>query len=143
MKPEPRLAIVIVAAIAAVAAGFFAGRVLKPDPTPGYSFDLSSPVYEAALAQPGLTKGGFSGFGETAGLPGRTMLSGKVASVTAQEVVIEATDGTKSTLRLINPAAVSRIEAANRDALRPGATVILRQADASDEVDAVLVIASP
>ncbi len=143
MKLEPRLAVFVIAAIAVIVAGFFAGRMLKPDPTPGYTFDLSSPVYEGTLAPPGLTKGGFSGFGETAGLPGHTTLSGKVASISGQDVVIEAADGTKSTLRLTNPGSVTRIEAASRDALRTGATVILRQAAGSNEIDAVLVIASP
>lgn len=143
MKLEPRLAVLIVAALAVVAAGFVAGRMLKADPEPGYAFDASSPAYAATLAPAGLTKGGFSGFGETAGLPGQTMLSGKVASISGQDVVIEAADGTKTSLRLTNPASVHRIEAATRDALRTGATVILRQAPGSDQVDAVLVIASP
>jgi hypothetical protein len=143
MKPNLTAAVFAVGAVVVVAAGFFGGRFVKPDPTPGYSFDLSSPAYAAALPQPGLTRGGFSGFGETNGLPGSTLLSGKVASVTPQQIVIEAADGTRSTFRITNPITVTRIEAANRDALKNGATVVLRKAEGSDEVEAVLVLAGP
>jgi hypothetical protein len=57
--------------------------------------------------------------------------------------VIQDSDGTKTSLRLGSPSNVTRIEAANRDMLRTGATVVVRQADGSDEVEAVLVLASP
>jgi hypothetical protein len=117
--------------------------LLKPDPTPGYAFDVSAPAYEARLPEPGLSKGGFSGFGETNGLPGSTLLSGKVASITPTEIVIEAKDGTKSMIRITNPISVSRIEAANRDALKSGATVVLFPAKDSDEIASLLVVASP
>jgi hypothetical protein len=143
MKARPFLAVFALIGIAVVAGGFFAGRALKPEPTPGYAFDVSSPAYSAALPLPGLTKGGFSGFGETNGLPGSTLLSGKVESVTADGVVIEAADGTKTSVRLTNPISVTRIDAANRDALKNGATVVLRQAEGSDEVEAVLVVTPP
>jgi hypothetical protein len=143
MKPTLSTGIFALAAVAVIAIGFFAGRLLKPDPTPDYAFDLSAPAYEATLPEPGLSKGGFTGFGETNGLPGSTLLSGKVASITPTEIVIEAKDGTKSTIRITNPISVSRIEAANRDALKSGATVVLFPAKDSDEIASLLVVASP
>ena len=126
-----------------VVAGFFAGRALHPDPSSGFAFATDSPAYEATSPDPALTKGGFSGFGEITGLPGLTLLSGKVASVSAQEVVIEAADGTKSSVRLANPGAVRRFEAASQSALVSGATVVLRHAEDGDEVEAVLVVGDP
>jgi len=126
-----------------IVAGFFAGRLLKGDAAPGYAFDTDAAVYEATKPEPGLSKGGFSGFGETGGLPGYTLLSGTVASVTAQEVVIEAADGTRSTLRLANPGGVQRIEAAGVNALRAGVSVIVRHAEGSDEAEAVLIVETP
>jgi hypothetical protein len=116
---------------------------LKPDPTPGYAFDTDALAFETTTPKPGLSKGGFSGFGETAGLPAATLLSGKVASISATEVVIEAVDGTKTSLRLANPGGVRRIEAANRDAIRPGASIVVLHEAGSDEADAVLVVEAP
>jgi hypothetical protein len=143
MKPtRPQLALGL-AALAVAVAGFFGGRLLKPEPTAGYAFDTDALAYEITMPKPGLSKGGFSGFGETAGLPGATLLSGKVASITPTEVVIEAADGTKSSLRLANPGGVRRIEAASRDALRPGASVVVLHENGSDEADAVLVVEAP
>src|SRR5687767_6794152 len=127
-------------AIVIAAAGFLAGRAFHPDPTPGYAFDTDSPAYHATAPDPALTRGGFSGFGETTGLPGLTLLSGKVASVIAQEAVIEAPDGTRSSVRLANPGAVRRFEEASRSALGNGVTVVLRHAAGSDEVEAVLIV---
>src|SRR5688572_24394263 len=130
-------------AVVVIAAGFFAGRALKADPTPGYAFDTSSDVFEATGPEPGLTKGGFSGFGETAGLPGFTLLSGKVAAISSQELVLEAADGTQTKLRLANPGGVRRIEASSRDALRTGASVVVRHTEGSNEVEAVLILEVP
>jgi hypothetical protein len=143
MTLKPAYAAYVVVAVVIVAAGLLAGRALKPDPTPGFAFDASSPAYDATTPSIGVTKGGFSGFGETSGLPGQTLLSGSVVSVSPTELVIQGTDGTKTSLRLGTPTNISRIQAANRDALRNGATVIVRQADGSDEVEAVLVLATP
>jgi hypothetical protein len=140
MRPAPLQLGLAFGAIIIAAAGFFAGRTLHPDPTPGYAFDADSPAYEATAPHPALTEGGFSGFGETTGLPGLTLLSGRVTSVTAQEVVIEAPDGTKSSVKLANPGAVRRFEEASRTALINGATVVLRHAAGSDEVEAVLIV---
>ena len=140
MRPNPLHLGLGLGAVVVAALGFFVGRGLHPDPTPGFAFDSNSPVYEATAPDPVLTRGGFSGFGETTGLPGLTLLSGKVASITADEVVIEALDGTKSSVRLANPSAVRRFEEASRSALVNGATVVLRHASGSDEVEAILIV---
>lgn len=133
----------VAGAIVLAVAGFLAGSALRSDPTPGYAFEDDSSAYEVRTPDPALTRGGFTGFGEVTGLPGFTLLSGKVASITASEVVIEATDGTKSAVRLANPGIVSRFEAASRDALVNGATVVLRHAEGSDEVEAILIVRTP
>ena len=132
-----------VGAVVIVVAGFFAGRTLRPDPTPGYEFSRSADVYEATAPEPGLSKGGFSGFGKTSGLPGYTLLSGEVTSISPSEVVIEAADGTRSTIRLNNPDDVRRIENASRQELRSGVTVVVRHADGNSEAEAVLILETP
>jgi hypothetical protein len=143
MNPSRRRVALGAAVLIIVAAGFFGGRALRPDPAPGYAFDPSAAVYEPAAPKPALSRGGFSGFGETPGLPGRTLLSGKVTSVSPQELVIEAANGTTSTLQIANPNGVSRIEAATRNALVNGASVVVRHAEGSDRADAVLVVGGP
>ena len=143
MRLDARQAATILAAVIVVAAGFFGGRFVHSNGDAGFEFDLDAAVYDAALPEAGLSKGGFSGFGETPGLPGKTLLSGKVVSASGVEVVIEDANGSRSTIRLANPGGVKRIESAARSALTGGATVVLRHALGSDEVEAVLVVESP
>jgi hypothetical protein len=141
---KPATLAFIAAAAVILVAGFFAGRSLHSSSAETFVFDLSAPVYEAGISAIAESKGGFTGFGETAGLSGRTVLSGRVVALAGPEVTLEDSSGTRHSVRLTTPvAAVSRIEAAGRDALRTGATVIVRHESGSDSADAVLILEAP
>lgn len=143
MNPRIQLMAGVAAVVLLIAAGFLAGRSARPDATAGYTFEVDAAVYEATAPSAGLTKGGFSGFGETAGLSGTTMFGGFVKSISPNQLVIEAPDGTLTTVRLANPSRVRRIEATDRGAIRPGANVVILHKPDSSDADAVLVLEVP
>ena len=143
-RVEPRTVALIAAAALILVAGFFAGRALHSPSSETFAIDLSAPMYEAGVSDIAESKGGFTGFGETAGLSGRTVLSGRLIAVVGQNLTLEDASGTRHSMRLTTPvAAVNRIEPAGRDALRTGATVIVRHEPGSDTAEAVLVVESP
>ncbi len=144
MKFTTTHAVTALGAIVIVAAGVFSGRALNADRGEGFTFDTTGPAYEAGLPAAGLSKGGFSGFGETTGLEGNTQLSGKIVSVSAQEIVIESRNGLMSTFRLGGaPGGISRIDSSSRAALQAGLSVVVRHEDGSDVAEAVLILEAP
>jgi len=138
--PARYAALAAVAALLLVGGGFLAGRALNTGDGTGFAFDSASPAYRSAAAPAVLSKGGFSGFGETDGLEGTTILSGRVVSAGAEAIVIESEDGAQATIRLAGSASMTQIEASSADALRPGAIVVIRHQPGSDEALAVLVL---
>lgn len=131
-----------VAAVIAVAA-FFTGRELRPDTGASFDYNLAAPPFVAASPAAGLSKGGFSGFGETLGLDGKTVLSGKVTSVTSESLTLETPAGSSSTIKVTGAGPLRRIEASSVAALRPGVTVVIRMVPGSKEGAAVLIVAEP
>jgi hypothetical protein len=123
------------------AAAFLAGRALHPEAGAASAFDLDADAYEASSALAGLSKAGFSGFTES-GAEGRTVISGRVINVTAESITVEGRGGQRSTLRLSGQGQPRRLEAASRDAIRAGVTVIVRRDPGSGVAKAVLVIAN-
>lgn len=133
----------LVAALAVAVVGFFAGRGLHSDGEEVSAFDFDAPAYGATKSIAGVTHGGFTGFGETPGLEGRTVVAGRVVAASADSLTVESQQGVRSTLRLSGGASLRRIEAAGREALRPGVTVVVRREAGSDEVAALLIVAEP
>jgi len=130
----------LTATAALAVAAFFAGRGLHPGGSSVSPFDLDADAYEAPSAIAGLSKAGFSGFTE-GGAEGRTVISGRVISVTPDSITVESHGG-RSTLRLSGQGQPRRLEAASKEAIRPGVTVIVRRDPGSDVAKAVLVISN-
>jgi hypothetical protein len=128
-------------AVVAVVA-FLGGRALHTDGKGSATFDLSSAAYEATGSVAGLSKGGFSGFTEAGG-DGRTVIAGRVVSVSSDSITLEGSGGERSTVRLSGAGPLRRLEPAGREALRPGVTVIVRREPAGDVAEAVLVVSEP
>jgi hypothetical protein len=103
------------------------------------STSTPTPTKHRAIA--GLSKAGFSGFTE-GGAEGRTVISGRVISVTPDSITVEGQGGQRSTLRLSGQGQPRRLEAASKEAIRPGVTVIVRRDPGSDVAKAVLVISN-
>ena len=122
-------------------AAFFMGRALHPGASSASAFDLDTGAYEASGAIAGLSKAGFSGFTE-GGAEGRTVISGRVISVTPDSITVEGQGGQRSTLRLSGQGQPRRLEPAAKDAIRAGVTVIVRREAGSDVAKAVLVISN-
>lgn len=131
----------LTATAALAVAAFLAGRALHPDANSVSAFDLDAEAYEASSAIAGLSKAGFSGFTE-GGAEGRTVISGHVISVTPDSITLEGQGGQRSTLRLSGQGQPRRLEAASKEAIRPGVTVIVRRDPGSNVAKAVLVISN-
>lgn len=142
MNPERNLVAWAIAAVAVAVLAFFAGRELRPERGEASAFDLEAPAYEVAKAAAGFSKAGFTGFGEAPGAEGRTVVSGRIVAVGPDSITIESAGGQRSAVRLAGQASLRRVEAAGRDALRPGVTVLLRQTGGADAA-AVLIVAEP
>ncbi len=143
MTAYPKLALALALAIAVLAGGFIGGRALKPAGETSFEFDLDSPAYEASLAEPGLSKGGFGGFGEDLGLEGATLLSGRITAISPEEITIELSRGTLQAVRVGETASVTQLEASSRDALSTGFTVVILTDAGEDTATAILIIAEP
>ncbi len=124
-------------------AGFWGGRALKPEAETAFEFDFDSPAYEASLANPALTKGGFSGFGEDLGMEGATLLSGRITAISSDEITIELGVGTKHTLQFGETASLTQLEASDRDVLRTGITVVVLTDAGEETATAILIVAEP
>lgn len=124
-------------------AGFFAGRELRNDNGSAAAYDFKAPAYAPSDPIAGFSRGGFTGFGETPGLDGKTIIAGRVIELTGDSFTLESAAGVRSTVRLADEAPLRRIEAATAAALRPGANVIVRKQPGKDEAAAVLVVAAP
>jgi hypothetical protein len=138
-----RFALWLIAAAALGGVAFLGGRALRPAAEAGYAFEQDTPSYEAADSMAGLSRGGFSGWSETGGLEGLTVVTGRVVEATATGVTVEAPWGTRTTIRLTGDRPIQGLRAADQAALRPGATVTLRTAPDGDLVEAVLILAPP
>ncbi len=143
-QKQARLAGWLAAAAAVALLGFVAGRALRSESgATAAAFDLDADAYAAAAIAPGLTKGGFSGFADVAGLDGRTTVAGRVDSITGEEVVLQTATG-RATLRLSGDGPLRQGEASSAAALRPGSTVAVRLAGpAGDAALAVLILSGP
>jgi hypothetical protein len=93
-----RLALLLAAA-AVAGLGFLAGWLVKGPGPSSHHFDASAAAYRPAGSPAGMSKGGFTGFGETGGLDGMTIVAGKVTSV-GQGFLTLATEGGQNTVRL-------------------------------------------
>ena len=127
----------IVAAVVVLGVGFFAGRTLRPEKGAAYSFEATTPAYEAPTASAGVDKAGLSGFGEDEN--GRTVVSGRVTAVTSDSITLQSAGGAVNVVRLTPQAPLRRLEAGERASLRTGANVIVRLGS-KDEASSVLVL---
>ena len=127
-----------VAGVIVAALGFVAGRGMNSEDVVAPAFDLEASSYDAPASAAGLSKGGFSGFGESEGATGRTVVAGKVVAVTGDSLTIESPSGQRSMVRLTSSQTLRRLEPATREALRPGASVLIRRD--GDSAQAVLVV---
>jgi hypothetical protein len=131
-----------VAAAVVALAGFFAGQALRSNGNAGYAFTTEAAAYVGIGSPTGLSQSGFSGFADSGGLEGRTVLAGSVVSVSGSSLTIETASGGQSTIRLTGDQRLRRLDAGGRDLLRPGTTVALRRG-ADGLIEAVLVVAQP
>ena len=130
------------AAVIAVLA-FFAGRALHPETADSYVFDSGAAPYTSSNSPAGFSQGGFSGFGEVPAFDGRTVIGGIIDSVSAEAIQLDTRAG-KQVLRTIGQSPpIFRLEAADTGRLRPGSTVVARQATSGGETVAVLVLDAP
>ena len=118
-------------------AGFFAGRALHPEKGAAYSFQASTPAYEAVAVTAGVDKAGLTGFGEDDS--GRTVVSGRVTAVSAGSITLQSATGVTNVVRLLPQAPLRHLEAGDRASLRAGANVIVKLAS-KDEASSVLVL---
>ncbi len=132
-----------VLAVVVLLAGFLGGRAIKPESETAFEFDLDSPAYQASLAEPGLSKGGFSGFGEDLGMEGATLLSGRITAISAEEITIELGVGTRHTLRFGETASLTQFQTSDRDVLGTGFTVVVLTDADGETATAILIIAEP
>src|SRR5262245_40645353 len=101
-----RAGIFVVAALAIVALGFFAGRSLRPESGAAYSFDEKAPALETVVSA-ATSKAGFTGF--TEGTDAHTVISGRVVSATDSAITVQRADGTTTTLRVTAQSPVRRL----------------------------------
>jgi hypothetical protein len=134
MRRYAWLALIPVVALAA----FFAGRELRPSDAASFDYDRSSATYEPVASQRGVTKAGFSGFGEEA-IDGAPLVAGRIRTVGPDAVTVETAGGELLQVRLTGAAPLRRIEPGAADAIRPGMTVVVRPD--GDEAAAVLLLA--
>jgi hypothetical protein len=130
-------------AVVVAAASFLGGRALgSGDSERGVTANLDSPSFAPAPGVAGTSRGGFSGFGEVAGMEGHTVVSGRIVSVSPAAIVVESPDGVRATLNLRAEDGLRRIEGAARDQLRPGMSVVVRPGE-GDAAAAILIVAQP
>jgi hypothetical protein len=132
----------LAAGLVVAVAAFFGGRALHGDGSSAGAFDFDAPAYGSVKSIAGLSRGGFSGFGDTPGLDGRTVIAGRIVSAAADSITVESSQGVRSTLRISSAAPLRRLDTSGREALRPGVTVVVRRSD-SGEPAAVLIVAEP
>jgi hypothetical protein len=120
---------------------FIVGRSLAPEGDGAAALDLDAAAYRPASTTPGLSKGGFTGFTETAA-EGRTVVSGRVVSVAADSITVESSGGQQSTLRLLGQGQPRRLQPGTRQDIRQGATVIVRRDPSSSDVAAAILVIS-
>ena len=132
----------IVALVAGVA-GFLGGRALLPQEAAAHVFAAETPAYVGAPSAVGVSLGGFSGFGETSHLEGKTVLTGRVLNVGSDGVAIETPWGTASIIVLRGDRPLRLIEAASLDDLQAGTTVVAQTGPGGSEAEGVLIVAQP
>ena len=131
-------AVVVLWAAMVVAIGFFVGRSLRPESGATYAFDAGAAAYQAPGTSAGRSQGGFTGFAE--GADGRTVISGRAVSITADSITLETAAGT-TTVRVSGASSVRRLEPSERAAIRTGAQLIVRRD--GNNASGVLVVAAP
>lgn len=128
-------------AVLAGAGGVFLGRAIKGAGEPAFAFDTEAPAYSAADLPLGRSRAGFTGFAETGGLDGRTIVAGKVSSVTAESITLETSAGA-TTIRVTGEQKL-RALVPYQVAIAPGTTVVIIKAAGSDEASSVLALLDP
>lgn len=139
MRPGMILWIAALGVVAA--AGFFGGWLIKGGGSPDFPFDTKAPAYAAADVPGGRSRAGFTGFSDTGGLSGFTIVAGKVANVSPDTLTISTAAGTDSIrlrgqekLRILQPFASS---------IQTGTTVAITRKAGTEEAAAVLVVLDP
>jgi hypothetical protein len=135
-----RLALItlIVAAVAGAAA-FLGGRALHSQPAgPSQAFDVTGATYQANELRLTESAGGFTGVAEAGILPGTPLYSGRVTSVDAESITIEAAGGPTS-IGVTGSEKLYRLEAF-AGAAAVGDQVIVRFDAAAAAVVAVLIV---
>ncbi len=136
-----QLALWLAAAAVVAVAGVFAGRAIKGSGGADFPFDTRADAYSAADLPQGRTRAGFTGFSETGGLDGTTIVAGKVTAVAGDSVTLTTSSGASSIrltaeqkLRILQPLG---------GAIAPGTTVVIIKKQGTDEAQAVLALLDP
>jgi hypothetical protein len=134
----------MVLAVALAVGGFFVGGSFKPKESPHYILDVTAPAYGADLAAIGATSpGGFTGFEDIVPDGSRTVLGGRIVSLTDEGMTLETLDGAQTQMRLGPEPKLARLESGGRDRLEPGASVLVMIGETEADAAAVLVISPP
>jgi hypothetical protein len=129
-------------AVAIVAvAGFLAGWAVKGGGKADFAFDTSAPVFTGADLPQGRSRAGFTGFNETGGLDGATIVAGKVTSVGTDSLALATAAGT-STIRITGEQKL-RILQPYAAPIPNGATVVVTRKATTDEAQSLLLILDP
>jgi len=118
--------------------GVFAGRELKGGGPEAFAFDLRAPSYAAADALAGHSRAGFTGFAETGGLDGSTIVAGRVTAVGPDTITV-ATAAGSSAIRLTGEQKL-RVLQPIPGALTAGMTLVILKKPGSSEAQAVLAV---
>jgi hypothetical protein len=137
-----RLVLLVLLGVVVAAAAFAGGRSLHSPSQASGRPAAEGVVFTPAKPIAGTSRGGFSGFGEVSGLEGKTVLAGRVVALNPGSITVETAAGVRTSVQLAGEGSLRRIESVGREALRPGATIVVRRGPGS-EVAAILVLAEP
>ncbi|HXH20578.1 MAG TPA: hypothetical protein VNN10_01020 [Dehalococcoidia bacterium] len=131
-----------IAMAALVAAlGVLAGRALRGSGGGTFDFDATAPAYSAADLPMARSRGGFTGFGETGGLDGSVLVSGRVSAAGPDSITLETSTG-RNVIRLSGEQKL-RILRPHQGSIAPGTTVAVLKKPGTDEAQAVLLLLNP
>ena len=137
-----RPAILVLAALLFIVAGFAGGRALAGRSQPAQAFDFNAASYRPVVAAEGLSVAGFSGLEEGSGISGSLLLSGKVVSLSGHALTM-ATQAGPATLQIEGDRPLRRLASGTASDVAAGASVIVRLDPVGDAATGVLVIARP
>ncbi len=131
----------LVAAIVVALVGALAGRALKGGGDPPFPFDASAPPYSGADLPTARSRAGFTGFNETGGLDGLTVVAGRVTAVTSDSISLDTSAGL-NVIRLSGDLKLRTLEP-YQGAIVPGTTVVVLKNPGTDQAKSVLLILDP